>query len=101
MHTFAFAFGLVEQLLLGYYVVINLVAYVTVWRDKRLAQKDRWRIRERTLFGMGFLFGWIGLLRGMRRFRHKTRKASFLFVTVLIVIWNGFWHYVYFFGLPF
>jgi uncharacterized membrane protein YsdA (DUF1294 family) len=25
---------------------------------------------------------------GMRLFRHKTRKASFLVVTVLLVIWN-------------
>lgn len=95
------AFGLTAQLLLGYYIAINVVAFATVWRDKRLARKGQWRVRERTMFAMGFLLGWIGLMLGMRKFRHKTRKPSFLFFIVLIVIWNLFWHYVYFFSFPF
>lgn len=45
--------------------------------DKWKAQKDRYRIPEKTLLGVALLGGSIGAGIGMWLFRHKTRKMKF------------------------
>lgn len=69
-------------------LLVNLIAFLAIWRDKRRAEKGQWRIRERTLFTFGALGGIWGMMFGMRQFRHKTKKASFLFITGLLFILN-------------
>lgn len=75
-------------IIVAWLALINLIAFVAVWRDKRKAEQGAWRIQERTLWTMGALGGVWGMIVGMRRFRHKTRKLSFLIVTTLLVLLN-------------
>jgi uncharacterized membrane protein YsdA (DUF1294 family) len=69
-----------------YIVLINLVAYLVMWWDKRKAAQREWRVAEATLYILGFLGGALGIVGGMFRFRHKTQKRSFQAITFLCLI---------------
>ena len=60
-----------------YLLVINLLAFLGMWWDKRRAQKGEWRISEAGLFTLVLLGGGIGGIIGMYTFRHKTKKLKF------------------------
>lgn len=72
--------------ILIYFLIINLMAFVAMWWDKRRAQKGEWRISEAGLFTLVLLGGGIGGIAGMYIFRHKTKKLRFTigFPTILI-----------------
>ena len=76
-----------------YLIIINLIAFLGMWWDKRKAAKQDWRVSEVTLFILGFIGGAIGIIMGMSRFRHKTQKRSFQAITIvglissLIIFW--------------
>lgn len=71
-------------------VVVSFIAsgaaYYLYWQDKRSALTKEWRVPESTLQAAALLGGWPGALAAQQRFRHKTRKASFLIPFWLIVI---------------
>ncbi len=70
-----------------YLVLVNLIAFYLMWRDKRLAkQENARRIPEKTLFLSAVLGGSIGAVAGMRVFRHKTRHWYFVVGMPLILI---------------
>ncbi|MHA1481538.1 MAG: DUF1294 domain-containing protein [Candidatus Thorarchaeota archaeon] len=69
-----------------YIIIINLIAFLGMWWDKRKAAKQDWRVSEVTLFILGFIGGAIGIIIGMYRFRHKTQKHSFKAITILGLI---------------
>lgn len=73
--------------ILIYLVIINLVAFLAMYIDKRRAKWGKWRIKESTLFTLVLLGGGIGGIAGMYTFRHKTQKPRFVigFPTILIV----------------
>ena len=60
-----------------YLLTINAVGVVIMLTDKRRARKKLWRVPEATLFTIAILGGSIGILLGMKLFRHKTRKPKF------------------------
>ena len=64
-------------LLLIYLLVINLVTFLTFGADKRRAKRDKWRVRERTLFLLAIIGGSVGALLGMLVFHHKTKHWYF------------------------
>jgi uncharacterized membrane protein YsdA (DUF1294 family) len=66
-----------------YVIIINIVAFLAVWWDKRKASQHEWRVAEAILYILGFLGGAIGIIGGMLRFRHKTQKRSFQAITIL------------------
>jgi uncharacterized membrane protein YsdA (DUF1294 family) len=74
-----------------------------MWWDKRRAKKEEWRVSEATLLIMSFIGGAIGILIGMFRFRHKTRKMAFQIIAALgliaslIIYWFEFRAIVWFF----
>ena len=77
-----------------YLLLINAAAFVLMLVDKIKAKKNRWRIRERTLFGSALLGGSIGALLGMYTFRHKTKHLKFtlgipaiLIAQISLAIW--------------
>lgn len=45
--------------------------------DKRKAQKNLWRIPERTIMSVAVSGGSVGVLLGMYAFRHKTKHLKF------------------------
>lgn len=69
-----------------YLIVINLMAFLAMFIDKRKAKKGKRRIPEKTLFILVALGGGIGGIAGMYTFRHKTKKTRFVvgFPAILI-----------------
>ncbi len=71
---------------LGGFVAISLITYLTLYSDKRKAQAGQWRISEATLHLMELLGGWPASYFAQRRFRHKISKGSYQFVYWMIVL---------------
>ncbi|MBQ5549543.1 MAG: DUF1294 domain-containing protein [Lachnospiraceae bacterium] len=71
--------GLGWKILIIYLLLANIVAFALMAIDKRKAKKNKWRIKEKTLFLSAAVGGSIGAMYGMHMFRHKTQHKSFLF----------------------
>lgn len=65
---------------------INAAALVCMGLDKSLARSDSMRVPEVVLYLIGLVGGVPGLLVGVHIFKHKTRKAAFQFVLLVIVV---------------
>lgn len=80
------------------YAFYNAYVFLVVWRDKRRAKANQWRIPEFNLLFMGFLLGGVGLYAGMLFFKHKTSNLKFSIGAPLLVLWNflaiGFLYYI-------
>jgi uncharacterized membrane protein YsdA (DUF1294 family) len=70
-------YGKVPVAVFGLYLVTSAVAFAAYGQDKKAAQNDQWRTRERTLHFLALLGGWPGALAAQGLFRHKSRKFSF------------------------
>lgn len=83
----------VEENVMGgfvlYLVIINLFAIYIMRTDKNKARQSIYRIPERVFFVIAVLGGSVGLLFGMYRYRHKTRKLGFKIGIPLIAIAEG------------
>jgi len=64
-------------ILLIYFLFINIIGFFLMKIDKSKARKQQYRISEKTLWMIGFLFGGTGLWIGMNLFRHKTKHVNF------------------------
>lgn len=69
-----------------YLIIINIVAFLVMWWDKRKASQHEWRVAEATLYLLGLLGGALGIISGMYRLRHKTQKRLFQAITILGLI---------------
>lgn len=66
------------QIAIGYYIIIQLIGLIAMRVDKRRAMKNnKRRIPEKNLWTIAWLGGAAGLLIGMRKYRHKTKKNVF------------------------
>lgn len=72
--------------LLPLLLLSNLACFLLFAFDKKRSRDGRWRIPERTLHAATLLMAAPGAWMGIFILRHKTRKASFLAVTVLITL---------------
>lgn len=80
-----------------YVIVINLIAFLAMYIDKRRAKYGKWRIPEQTLFILALIGGSIGAIAGMYTFRHKTKKLRFTIVFPVILVMQiiliaSIWH---------
>lgn len=75
-----------KNLLIIYYLSINLIAFIIYGIDKLMAVKHAYRVPEKTLILMAGLGGGAGALLGMICFRHKIRKPKFLIIVPLFTI---------------
>ena len=82
-----------------YLLVINLIAFLAMYLDKRKAKYGKWRIPEQTLFVLALIGDSIGAIAGMYTFRHKTKKLRFsigfpvilvLQIILIVSLWNDF-----------
>ena len=73
-------------LLAGWLIVINLIAFFAMGRDKHKARTGAWRTPEATLFLLAIIGGSVGSILGMLVFHHKTRKWKFRIGMPLILI---------------
>lgn len=87
-----------EQILIGSFAAINLMAFFFMAYDKRISrrggdrgqgqERDRDRIPEGLIFFMATAAGSIGVYAGMLVFRHKTRKWYFQIGIPLLILQN-------------
>jgi uncharacterized membrane protein YsdA (DUF1294 family) len=65
------------MILLYTFLAVNLIAFVLIGFDKKLAKNNKRRISEQTLLFWVALGGTIGSSLAMSIFRHKTAKTSY------------------------
>ena len=70
-----------------YLLIINIIAFLSMFIDKKKAEKGKWRIKESTLLILALIGGSIGAIAGMYIFHHKTKKPRFFIgIPVIIVL---------------
>ncbi len=70
-----------------YLGIVNLVAFLMMWSDKRRSKREgARRISEKALFLSAILGGSMGAILGMRLFHHKTRHWYFVWGMPLILL---------------
>ncbi|WP_286969912.1 DUF1294 domain-containing protein [Flavobacterium sp. UBA4854] len=75
------------EVLLLYFLFINVLVFIFAGYDKSQARKNNRRVPEKTLFLMAITGGSLGLLTAMLLFKHKTSKTSFIVkFTVILAI---------------
>jgi uncharacterized membrane protein YsdA (DUF1294 family)/cold shock CspA family protein len=70
------------------YLGANLVVFLYYYQDKTSAIKNDWRTSESTLHWLSLLGGWGGAYVAQKLFRHKHKKASFMFTYKFTVVFN-------------
>ena len=73
-------------LLLYYLLGINIITFILYGVDKYKAQKNKWRIPEKTLILFAVFGGSIGALLGIKVFHHKTLHKKFKYGVPAILI---------------
>ena len=71
-----------------YYLVINIVGFLSMGLDKYKAKHNHWRIPEKTLLLIPLFLGSVGSLIGMYTFRHKTKHPQFKYGIPAILVIN-------------
>ena len=71
---------------LAYLAVMTIVGLIIMKADKTKAEKNKWRIKEATLFLISAIGGSLGTWAGMYLFRHKTKHWYFVVGMPLILI---------------
>ena len=69
--------------------LVSLVAFGAYGIDKYKARRNRWRIPESFLLGVGFCGGAVGALLGMKLFHHKTKHWYFWVVNIIGLLWQA------------
>ncbi|MEI2664660.1 DUF1294 domain-containing protein [Rossellomorea sp. LJF3] len=69
-----------------YTVIINIIGFTVMGRDKRKAERHEYRISERVLWQVAIVGGSVGAYLGMKVFRHKTKHKAFAIGFPLLVI---------------
>ncbi|NYE07743.1 uncharacterized membrane protein YsdA (DUF1294 family) [Bacillus niacini] len=65
------------NMILGAYIVMNLIGLIVMKLDKERAKKHQYRISENTLWLVAIFGGAVGTTAGMQLFRHKTKHVNF------------------------
>ena len=77
---------IVTLIVLAYLAVMTIVGLIIMKADKTKAEKNKWRIKEATLFLVSAIGGSLGTWAGMYLFRHKTKHWYFVVGMPLILI---------------
>ncbi|NCC16637.1 MAG: DUF1294 domain-containing protein [Clostridia bacterium] len=72
--------GIAFAVLMGYYILINLIIYATMAFDKKAAINHKRRVPEKNFYFMAILGGGLGGLLAQIFKHHKTRHLDFVFV---------------------
>ena len=73
--------------LIGYLVLVNIIAFTVFGVDKAKARKQKWRVPEKTLFALALLGGSLGAFLGMHVFHHKTKHWYFrVFIPLILLV---------------
>ena len=72
--------------LIGYLLILNILAYSLMGLDKAKARQNKRRIPEKVLFLIALFGGSMGSIVGMYSFRHKTKHWYFVVGMPLILL---------------
>lgn len=75
-----------NHIILLYLLVVNVVAFLAYWDDKRKAKRKMWRTPEATLLILAAIGGSVGAWVAMQLFRHKTNHPQFYIGVPLIFV---------------
>ena len=74
------------NIILGYFLAVNITTFFLYGIDKYKAKKGKWRISGATLLLMAAIGGSIGAWVGMRVWHHKTMHKKFMYGIPIIII---------------
>ena len=74
------------NIILGYFLAVNITSFLLYGIDKFKARKNLWRISEATLLTMAAIGGSIGAWAGMRLWHHKTMHKKLKYGIPIIII---------------
>lgn len=83
-----FFIGKIPLSVIGVYLILSVITFMTYAIDKYAAKKNQRRTPEDTLHTMSFMGGWLGAAFAQHLFRHKSKKASFQLTFKITVILN-------------
>lgn len=66
-----------EWLITVYLLVLNALTFAAFGWDKYCAERQIYRVPEKTLLTLAVIGGAFGAIAGQQSFRHKTRKKPF------------------------
>ena len=69
-----------------YLIVINILSFIMFLIDKRRSLNKKYRLSESFLLSLAFAGGSIGALIAMYTIKHKTRKFSFKYGLLIVMI---------------
>ncbi len=69
-------------------LIWNIIVYAIYYIDKRKSIKNKWRISEKALILIAFLFGSFGAISAMYLVRHKTKHVKFKVLIPLALVLN-------------
>lgn len=69
-------------------ILWNLIVFFLYGLDKRKAKMNKYRISEKVLILISFLFGAVGAVLGMNFFRHKTKHVKFKILIPVSLLLN-------------
>ena len=75
-----------QETIIYYLIIINIVTFIVYGIDKLKAKKALWRIREASLLMLAILGGSIGAWLGMKVWHHKTQHKKFRYGIPAIII---------------
>lgn len=76
------------KIFIVYLLAVNLYGIYIMYNDKQRAKKGTWRVPESKLFAVAMLFGSLGVMIGMKKFRHKTKHYRFVYGIPIIFIFQ-------------
>ena len=78
--------GVLTAILYLYAIIINIIGFNIMGKDKRKAQRHEYRISERVLWQVAIFGGSVGAYLGMKVYRHKTKHKRFSIGIPLLVM---------------
>lgn len=90
---------MIQEAVIYYLVIINIITFLVYGIDKWKARKSLWRIREASLLMLAVLGGSIGAWLGMKVWHHKTQHKKFRYGIPAIIIFQiaviGYFFYLH------
>ena len=74
------------NVILGYFLAVNITSFLLYGIDKFKARKNLWRISEATLLTMAAIGGSIGAWMGMKVWHHKTLHSKFRYGVPIMLL---------------
>lgn len=69
-----------------YFILVNLGSFIMMGLDKSRARAGAWRIPESRFLLVSAAGGAVGVMLGVRAFRHKTRHLKFTVAVPAILV---------------